>query len=94
LLDQIAQDANFEAAVKSCTVQMTGAADCEIQGSQELLHSAIENVVRNAVRHAPPASTVRVHLDCSGKHSHITISDEALEFPPLSWKKSFALSIA
>jgi two-component system sensor histidine kinase CpxA len=89
LLNQIAQDANFEAAVKSCAVQISGAADCEIQGSQELLHSAIENVVRNAVRHAPPASTVRVHLDCGGKHSHIAISDEGPGVPAAELEKIF-----
>src|SRR5690348_16311975 len=89
LLDQIAQDANFEASAKSCTVQMTGAADCEVQGSQELLHSAIENVVRNAVRHTPPASTVRVHLDCGRKHSRITISDEGPGVPAAELEKIF-----
>ena len=89
LLDQIAQDANFEAAAKSCRVDVTGARDCEIQGSHELLHSAIENVVRNAVHHTPPGSTVRVHLDCDGGHSRISVSDEGPGVPAAELEKIF-----
>ena len=89
LLDQIAQDANFEAAAKSCRVDVTGTWDCEIQGSHELLHSAIENVVRNAVRHTPLGSTVRVHLDCDGKNSRISVSDEGPGVPAAELEKIF-----
>lgn len=89
LLEQIAQDANFEATAKSCTVEVTGASDCEIRGSQELLHSAIENVVRNAVRRTPLASTVRIHLDCGGTRSHIAISDEGPGVPTAELEKIF-----
>ena len=89
LLDQIAQDATFEATAKSCTVEVAGENDCEIHGSHELLHSAIENVVRNAVRHTPPGSTVRVHLDCDGRRSRIFISDEGAGVPAAELGKIF-----
>lgn len=89
LLDQIAQDANFEASAKNCHVEVTGAKDCEIQGSHELLHSAIENVVRNAVRHTPPGSTVRADLNCDGKRSRILISDEGPGVPAADLEKIF-----
>ncbi|SRR5579884_23577 len=89
LLDQIAADANFEAAAKSCRVEVAGANDCEIEGSLELLHSAIENVVRNAVRHAPPGSRVQIHLNCDGKHSHIAISDDGPGVPAAELEKIF-----
>jgi two-component system sensor histidine kinase CpxA len=35
---------------------------CIINGHEHLLRSAIENVVRNAVRHTPPGTTVDVSL--------------------------------
>jgi two-component system, OmpR family, sensor histidine kinase CpxA len=89
LLDQIAQDANFEASAKNCHVEVIGAKDCEIEGSHELLHSAIENVLRNAVRHTPPGSTVRVHLDCDGRRSRISISDEGSGVPAAELEKIF-----
>lgn len=89
LLDQIAQDANFEAATRNCRVEVTGASDCQIEGSHELLHSAIENVVRNAVRHTPPGSKVRIHLGCDGKDSRIAISDEGPGVPVAELEKIF-----
>lgn len=89
LLDQIAQDANFEASARNCRVEVTGAKDCEIEGSHELLHSAIENVVRNAVRHSSPGSTVRADLNCDGKRSRISISDEGPGVPAAELEKIF-----
>lgn len=89
LLDQIAQDAAFEAAAKHSQVQVAGAQDCEIKGSQELLHSAIENVVRNAVRHAPAESTVKINLQCDGRHSRIAVSDEGFGVPIGELEKIF-----
>ncbi|HKR31284.1 MAG TPA: ATP-binding protein, partial [Terriglobales bacterium] len=89
LLDQIAQGANFEASAKNCSVEVTGGKDCEIQGSPELLHSAIENVIRNAVRHTPPGSTVRARLNCDGTHSRVSISDEGPGVPAAELEKIF-----
>jgi two-component system sensor histidine kinase CpxA len=89
LLDHIAQDANFEAAIKSCQVEVTGGHDCQIEGSHELLHSAIENVVRNAVRHTSSGSNVQIHLECDGKHSRIAISDEGPGVPVAELEKIF-----
>jgi two-component system sensor histidine kinase CpxA len=81
LLDQIAQDAGFEASAKQCQVRVQGAQDCDVRGSHELLHSAIENVVRNAVRYTPPASTVQINLNCGQTSSSITVRDEGPGVP-------------
>jgi two-component system, OmpR family, sensor histidine kinase CpxA len=89
LLNQIALDANFEAAAKNCRVQVSGADECEVEGSEELLHSAIENVVRNGVRHSPAGSTLRVHLDCARNNSRIVISDEGPGVPAAELEKIF-----
>ncbi len=70
-------------------MEVTGAKDCEIEGSHELLHSAIENVVRNAVRHSSPGSTVRADLNCDGKRSRISISDEGPGVPAPELEKIF-----
>src|SRR6185312_10972430 len=89
LLDQIAQDAAFEAAAKHCKVQVKGAQDCEIKGSQELLRSAIENVVRNAVRHSPAETTVEIELRCDGRKSRIAVSDQGPGVPTAEVEKIF-----
>jgi signal transduction histidine kinase len=89
IIDQIAQDAGFEASAKSCQVQVTGAEDCQIQGSQELLHSSIENVVRNAVRHAPSGTGVEIDLKCDGKMARVTVRDQGPGVPEPELTKIF-----
>ena len=53
VIDEVVRDANFEGAVKNCTVRLQGAAAMPINGNRELARSAIENVLRNAVRYSP-----------------------------------------
>jgi two-component system sensor histidine kinase CpxA len=60
VLEEVVRDANFEGAVKGCEVRLTGAAHCRLHGNRELLGSAIENVLRNAVRYSPGSAPVEV----------------------------------
>jgi len=59
----IAKDAAFEAQSRHCHVEVTVAEACVVAGSPSLLHSAIENVVRNAVRYTEEHTTVQVRLE-------------------------------
>ncbi|MDT7542928.1 MAG: two-component system, OmpR family, sensor histidine kinase CpxA [Acidobacteriota bacterium] len=63
LLREIVADADFEARAHDRTVQLTSAEECYAQGTTRLLHSAVENVVRNALRHTPEGSAVEVSLE-------------------------------
>jgi len=56
------RDANFEGAVKNCSVSLNGAAHETVLGNRELLRSAIENVLRNAVRYMQGGFEVRLRL--------------------------------
>ena len=62
LLAEIAQDADFEAQSRNCHVQVEAEEDCFVIADPGLLHSAIENVVRNATRYTEEGSTVHVQL--------------------------------
>lgn len=62
LLDGIVHDADYEARDNNRSVRIVENRPCEIHGVQELLGSAIENVVRNAVRHTAPETEVAVSL--------------------------------
>ncbi|TFW29797.1 sensor histidine kinase [Duganella callida] len=60
LLDQIADDAAYEAASQNRSVLLDGEADVKVIGQPDLLGRAIENVVRNAIKHSPEGGTVQL----------------------------------
>jgi two-component system, OmpR family, sensor kinase len=60
LIEEVVRDANFEGAVKNCSVRLQGAANAAVIGNRDLLRSAIENVLRNAVRYSPQGAPVEV----------------------------------
>lgn len=62
LLSEIVADAEFESRDRNCTVQLLMDGEIHVQGNRELLHSAIENVIRNAIRYTSPGTTVEVGL--------------------------------
>jgi signal transduction histidine kinase len=58
LLGTIAQDVAIEADARNCTVSVNAGSALEVAGDPELLRSAFENVIRNALRYGPPGSAV------------------------------------
>jgi two-component system sensor histidine kinase CpxA len=66
LLRDIAEDAEFEAESRHCSVQVNAPEDCMAIGSPDLLRSAVENVVRNAVRYTAEGTRVEIDLSCAG----------------------------
>jgi two-component system sensor histidine kinase CpxA len=64
LLRQVVDDADFEARNRNCRVILYEADECRAIGSPELLHSAVENIVRNAVRYTADQTEVEVRLLC------------------------------
>jgi two-component system sensor histidine kinase CpxA len=65
LVRSIASDADFEAQQSGSEVRVVSESDISMQGDYGLLRSAIENVVRNAVRHTAPGTAV--DIDVSGR---------------------------
>src|SRR5262249_32517649 len=62
LITQIVADADFEAQAQNRRVEFPNPEECRVLGNVELLRSAIENVVRNAVRYTAENTSVRVSL--------------------------------
>jgi signal transduction histidine kinase len=60
LLRTIAADVAIEADAQGCLVNVTADGGLVIAGDAELLRSAFENVIRNAVRYSPPGAMVSV----------------------------------
>lgn len=62
LLESVVADAAFEAEARECRVLLEADAGGRIDGSADMLRSAVENVVRNAVQHTKAGSTVEVTM--------------------------------
>jgi two-component system sensor histidine kinase CpxA len=62
LLEEISADADYEAREHDRGVQLVTREQCTTVGVVDLLASAIENVVRNAIRHTAFATTVDISL--------------------------------
>ena len=99
VVHEVAADAEFEASGRRCRVRVTGREggyDREnplcLLGVRHLLHSAIENVVRNAVRYTAEDSEVAIELELLAPHSDpeargsaiIRVRDHGPGVPPSS----------
>jgi two-component system OmpR family sensor kinase len=75
LLEDILQDARFEAATNGREVAFSGGADAQLTGQPELLARAIENVVRNAIKHSPAGGRVEVEIVRDARYMRIRVMD-------------------
>lgn len=75
LVKDVAEDANFEARARSRSVNVKTNGGCTVVGNEDLLRSAIENVLRNAVRYTGEGTAVDVALASNNGTAVITVSD-------------------
>jgi two-component system sensor histidine kinase CpxA len=93
LLQKVADDADFEARSRDRSVRITSCEASTISGVAELLKSATENVVRNAVRHTAKSTEVEISLRCesldAGKYTVIRVRDHGTGVPEESIDEIF-----
>jgi two-component system, OmpR family, sensor histidine kinase CpxA len=75
LLADVVADAEFEARTQNRAIRLALAESCTINGDERLLRSALENVVRNAIRHTATDTTVEVTLSQEPQTICITVRD-------------------
>ncbi|MEO8575022.1 MAG: ATP-binding protein [Pyrinomonadaceae bacterium] len=75
LVEQTVSDADFEATAVGKSVRITHADICNIIGSDELVSSAVENVLRNAVRYTRNGSAVEVSLKSENGRATVSVRD-------------------
>jgi two-component system sensor histidine kinase CpxA len=75
LVKDVAADADFEARANDRFVEVSSMAQCKVMGSKSLLRSAIENVLRNAVRYTHERTVVDVALSAGNGHATLQIVD-------------------
>ncbi len=92
LIDTIARDAAFEGQARGIRVAwQPPAAAVTVRGDPSLLASAIENVVRNALRYTPERSTLSLAIAPLGpSRVAVTVEDEGPGVPEAELKQIFA----
>jgi two-component system sensor histidine kinase CpxA len=94
LVLNVAEDAEFEAQARHCHVRSTiPEGDWGVRGNASLLHSAVENVVRNAIRYTRDGTTVEIQLQRTegpnGAEALLAVTDFGPGVPPESLEKLF-----
>jgi two-component system sensor histidine kinase CpxA len=84
-LDELVRDLVFDCAVeaeaKGCRLALRAEESGAIRGERELLRRAIENVVRNAIRHAPEGTAVEIELERRDGVASLMIRDRGPGVP-------------
>jgi two-component system sensor histidine kinase CpxA len=62
LLEGVVADAQFEAESKGCKASLDVSSEAVVNGNALLLRSAIENVIRNAVKYTKPGTAVEISM--------------------------------
>ncbi len=73
LLEAIIKDCDFEASSKNKKVILQHSQSWTLNANVELLHRALENIIRNAIRYTKEGTEVSVSIETKDK-SHIKIS--------------------
>ena len=82
LVDAIARDGAFEAQARGTTIHWQAPMDRHrVMGNGELLASAVENVVRNAIRYSEAGQTIDITLRALGGSEEISVRDRGPGVP-------------
>ena len=85
----IAEDARFEAEALRRSVRFSASGDAPVIGNGDLLHRAVENIVRNAVKFTKEGTTVDVRVQTTRTSAILTVSDHGPGITPSELEKVF-----
>jgi two-component system sensor histidine kinase CpxA len=80
-LEEVIDDANYEAKPLHKEVRVLQLAPCRVRGSSELLRSGIENVIRNAIRYTAEGTAIEVSLITRLDNAVLTVRDHGPGVP-------------
>jgi two-component system sensor histidine kinase CpxA len=75
MIGDIADDAAFEAQARPCALHIAQSEPLKVRAEADLVASAIENVVRNAVKYTAPDTTVSIRLDRLDGQARVRVRD-------------------
>ncbi len=90
IVREVADDAEFEAAQQQKSVVLDVRAEPLVLGRAALIASAVDNLVRNAVRHTPTGSSVMVAVDATADEAIVQVRDHGPGVPDTELERIFA----
>jgi len=81
LVGDVVRDAAFEASGRSLSVTLEAAEGCAVSGDAEALRSAVDNVLRNAIRFTAEGSEVAVSVSREGESAEVRVADRGPGVP-------------
>lgn len=88
-LHTLIADARFEGQAKHIRIELRAPEHCLYNGNENLIASAVENILRNAARYTPPASTITVTLQIQKTVLSLSIGDAGPGVPEQELAKIF-----
>ena len=86
LVSAIVADAQWEATERHRHVNFVSDEECGVHGNRESLRSAVENMIRNAIRYTAAETAVDVCVECQQRDgaglANIRVSDRGPGVPP------------
>lgn len=82
LAGEIVEDCRVDTTERGCRIDFKPPIAVTVNGNEELLRRAIENVLRNAIRYSPKGEAVCVVVTAAGGRAAITIRDRGPGVPP------------
>lgn len=89
LWDLIVEDAGFESGWSAQRFPCLLGDDCIVLGHLNGLYQALENLVRNAIRHSPDGGTVSFAGQREGEHWHVWVRDHGPGVEPDDLQRIF-----
>lgn len=89
LLADIVSDCSIEASARGCSLKVDSSGPVTVSGDPELLRRAVENVIRNAIRYAPPGTAIEVSLARDNAEAHIQVRDNGPGVPEAALSRIF-----
>lgn len=90
LWDMLRENACFESGWSPSRLQCELGADCWVRGHLNLLAQALENILRNAIRHSAQNGTVQLGGQREGDHWHLWLEDQGGGIDELELERIFA----
>jgi two-component system sensor histidine kinase CpxA len=89
LVQQVVDESRIEANERPCQLTISTAEALQVEGDPDLLHRALENILRNAIRYTAPNSEVNLTITSERGEAVITIRDHGPGAPDGSLARLF-----